>query len=278
MKSVFNPISNFRAFRDLLLLLTRYGQLTFEMAKREITDRYAGQWLGLFWTIGHPLTLMVVYAYVFGFVFKVKIGGTADMPLDYTTYILAGLIPWLAFIEAMSKSSFAIVGNSGLVKQFVFPIEILPVKGVIATLFTEVIFLAIFLVYIIISQGVFPLIFLILPVLVFLQSLAMIGVSYILSAIGVYFRDIKDFVQVFSVVGVYLLPAFYLPEFVPSVFQAILYLNPFSYLIWCFQDVLYFGRFAHPWAWLVFTVMSLGVFTLGFRFFRRLQVMFGNVL
>lgn len=278
MKSVFNPISNFRAFRDLLLLLTRYGQLTFEMAKREITDRYAGQWLGLFWTIGHPLTLMVVYAYVFGFVFRVKIGGTADMPLDYTTYILAGLIPWLAFVEAMSKSSFAIVGNSGLVKQFVFPIEILPVKGVIATLFTEVIFLAIFLVYILISQSVFPPILLILPVLIFLQTLAMIGVSYFLSAIGVYFRDIKDFVQVFSVVGVYLLPAFYLPEFVPSVFQTILYLNPFSYLIWCFQDVLYFGRFAHPWAWLVFTIMSLGVFTLGFRFFRKLQVMFGNVL
>lgn len=278
MSSVLNLKTNILAFRELVSLLTRHRQLTMEMAKREITDRYVGQLLGVFWAIGHPLVMMLVYAFIFGVVFKVKIGNTAELPLDYTVYILSGLIPWMAFQESMAKASFAIVANAALVKQFVFPIEVLPVKGVIATLITQIVFLSLLVAYVLISQQLFPWIYLLLPVLVFFQTLAMIGVSYILSAVGVYFRDIKDFVQVFAVVGVYLIPAFYPPDFAPKFFLPVLYLNPFSYLIWCFQDVLYFGRFEHPWAWVVFIALSLGIFTVGYRFFRKLRIMFGNVL
>jgi lipopolysaccharide transport system permease protein len=88
----------------------------------------------------------------------------------------------------------------------------------------------------------------------------------------------KDVIQVFSITGVYLIPAFFLPEFVPRLFQPILYINPFSYLIWCYQDALYFGRFEHPWAWGVVFVLSLSVFTLGYRFFRKVKNVFGDVL
>ena len=54
-----------------------------------------------------------VYVFIFAFVFKMKVGGTLDMPLDYTTYILAGLVPWMAFQESMSKSSSAITAKPG---------------------------------------------------------------------------------------------------------------------------------------------------------------------
>lgn len=278
MNKVFSSKSNLEAFRELILLLTRHRRLTIEMAKREIFDRYTGQFFGAFWAIGHPLIMMLVYVFIFGFVFKVKVGGTVGMPRDYTTYLLSGLIPWLAFQESMSKASTVIVSNSNLVKQVVFPIEVLPIKGVIATLITQFIFLIFLTVYVLAKQLFLPWTYLLLPVLVFLQALAMIGVSYILSAVGVYFRDIKDFVQVFAVTGVYLMPIFYLPESVPNLFKPLLYLNPFSYMIWCFQDLLYFGKFAHPFAWLVFMVMSVGVFVFGYRFFRKLKLMFGNAL
>jgi len=101
MNSVLNLRNNLQAFRELILLLTRHRQLTLEMAKREIYDRYAGQFFGVFWTLGHPLTLMLVYVFVFGYIFKVKVGGTAEMPLNYTTYLLSGLIPWMTFIESI---------------------------------------------------------------------------------------------------------------------------------------------------------------------------------
>jgi lipopolysaccharide transport system permease protein len=65
---------------------------------------------------------------------------------------------------------------------------------------------------------------------------------------------------------------------VPSVFKPLLYANPFSYMIWCYQDVLYFGRFAHPFAWIVFMAFSMLSLYVGYRVFKKLKPYFGNVL
>lgn len=276
MRSLFT--GNLQPFREVFRLLTTYKTLTWEMAKREITDRYRGQLFGLFWAVIHPLVLIGVYIFVFVIVFKIKIGGTREMPLDYTTYLLSGLIPWMAVQESMAKASTVITSNASLVKQVVFPIEILPIKSVLASIITQGIFFAILIVYVLATHSALPATYALLPLLVFVQIIGMAGVSYILAAIGTYFRDIKDVVQVFIVVGIYIMPIFYLPEQVPELFRVILYLNPFSYMIWCYQDALYFGKFIHPWAWVVYIVFSHIVFAIGYRLFGRLKVMFGNVL
>jgi lipopolysaccharide transport system permease protein len=152
------------------------------------------------------------------------------------------------------------------------------VKGVLASLLAQLVSLVVLIVYVVIRYGTPPQTYLLLPVLIALQVMAMIGLAYILSAAGVYFRDLKDFVQLFATAGVYLLPIFYLPQWVPSMFAPLLYLNPFSYMVWCYQDALYFGRFAHPWAWLVMSGGSVGTFVIGYRVFRRLKPGLGNLL
>jgi lipopolysaccharide transport system permease protein len=264
--------------REPFVVLAHHRRLTMELAKREITDRYSGQFLGILWAIGHPLIMIAVYVFVFGGVFKIRIGGTAEMPLDYITYLLSGVIPWLAFQESMAKSSTIIVSNANLVKQVVFPIEVLPAKGAISSLITQGLFLMLLTIYVATTQAFVPWTYLLIPLLLVVQLMAMIGIGYLLAAIGVYFRDVKDFVQVFGTVGVYLMPVFYLPQFVPAVFRQWLYVNPFSHLIWCYQDSLYFGRFEHPWAWLVWFAFSVSVWIGGYRVFRRLKVMFSNAL
>lgn len=278
MKSLVSPFSHFQAISEIFLLLTKHRQLTWEMTRREITDRYAGQILGALWAIGHPLLLMGVYVFVFTFVFRQKIGGTIELPLDYTTYLLCGLIPWMSFAESMNKSASVIVSNSSLVKQVVFPIEILPVKGVFSAFLTQLVATTLLISYVLLSHGSLPWTYALVPVLFFFQILAMIGISYIFAAIGAYFRDLKDFVQVFATIAMYFMPIFYLPDQVPKTFKLLLYLNPFSYLTWCYQDVFYFGRFEHPWAWVVFILLSIVMFGAGYRVFRKLKLLFGNVL
>ena len=123
-----------------------------------------------------------------------------------------------------------------------------------------------------------PWTYVLLPLLVFLQFLAMLGTAFTLSSIGVFFRDIGDFVQIAGIVLIFLLPIVYLPSSVPASFDPILWLNPFSYMVWCYQDVLYFGRFEHPAAWWIFPLWTLLLFTGGYRLFRRLQPHFADVL
>lgn len=278
MYSVLNPSSNFQAFLELIGLFRRRGRLIYELTKREISERYSGQVFGALWTIGHPLLLTLVYIFLFGFVFRARTGGTLDMPLNYTAYMLSGIIPWLVFQDALGKASTVIINNANIVKQVIFPLEVLPVKSVLATIVTEIVFLFLLIIYTLITNRTLPWTYVFLPVLILFQTLGMIGMSYLFSAIGVYFRDLKDFVLVFLSIAFFILPILYLPESIPSAIRPILYLNPLSYMIWCYQDILYFGQFAHPWAWAVFLLGSLFIFVFGFRVFRRLKTMFGNVL
>lgn len=249
------------------------------MTKREITDRYAGQVLGSIWAVGHPLILMAVYVWIFAVVFKLKASHLGvDMPRDYATYILSGLIPWLAFQESMSKGTSVISGNANLVKQVVFPIEILPVKGVLAAMITQFIATALLMIYVGVTQSGLPWTYLLVPLLWAMQFLAMVGVSYVLSAVGAYFRDLKDVIQVLCLVGMYFTPIFYTPMVCPAPLRPFLYLNPFSYLVFCYQDACYYGRIEHPWAWPVALVFSVATFYGGYRVFRKLKTFFGSVL
>ncbi|MEO8358555.1 MAG: ABC transporter permease [Vicinamibacteria bacterium] len=278
MLSLISPRRNIQAFREGLQVLISRRYLIYELARREVSDRYAGQFFSRFWTIGHPLILLTTYVFVFGYIFKTRMGGTAGQPFDYTSYLLAGLIPWLAFQEVMAKAGSVIVANANLVKQVIFPIEVLPVKSVVSTLPSEMVLLFGLALFILARYFTLPLTWALLPLLFAMQVLAMTGVSFALSAVGAYFRDIKDVVQVFNVVGIYFLPAIYLPGSVPRGFELLLLLNPFSHLVYCFQDALYFGAIRHPFSWLIFFSLSLVSFISGHRLFRRLSAMFGNVL
>ncbi|MBN2712351.1 MAG: ABC transporter permease [Planctomycetes bacterium] len=277
--ALFCTRSQLHATKELIGLLTRHRQLTLMMAVRELSDRYAGQVLGLFWAIGHPIFLMVVYCFVFVVVLKLKASATGlALPMDYSVYLLAGLIPWMSCMEVLNKQSTVIVMNATLVKQVVFPVEVLPVKTALAALVMPISAFSFYCIYVFFRADGLYWTYLLIPVLLCIQTLGLIGVGYILSAIGVYFRDLKDFVQLFTFAGMYLLPIMYMPDYVPAMFKPLLYINPFSYMVWCYQDVCYYGSFEHPYAWVIFPVFSCFIFAFGYRVFRKLKPMFPSFL
>jgi lipopolysaccharide transport system permease protein len=272
------PRANLYALAEALGLIKRHRQLLWEMTKRELTERHAGQVFGTFWALGHPLILVAVYVFAFTFVFKCTIGGTDDMPLTYTAYILSGLIPWIAFQDAMTRSVAAIATNANLVKQVVFPIEVLPLKGVLVAMATQTIGTSFLVLYVLVSHRSIPWTYGLLPLLWLAQLLAMSGFAFLLSSIGTYFRDVKELVTLFTTVGMFLTPVSYLPQWVPALIRPALYANPFSYLCWCYQDLCFYGRFQHPWAFPIVAVASLATFSWGYRTFRKLKTHFGSVL
>ena len=259
-------------------LMTRHRQLTWEMTKREMKDRYAGQAFGSFWTIGHPLILLLFYTFIFTYVFPWRAQGQTGIASDQPIYILSGLIPWLAFQDTMSKSCTVIVSNSNLVKQVIFPIEILPVKGVLTSLATQLIGTIFLICYVLVNYHVLPLTYLLLIYLVIIQAMAMVGISYVFASVGVYFKDLKDFVGLFLTMGIFMAPILYHPGMLPKPAERLLFLNPFSHMVWCYQDACYFGAIQHPWSWFIFAVFSVISFYGGYRVFRKLKIMFGNVL
>jgi homopolymeric O-antigen transport system permease protein len=128
------------------------------------------------------------------------------------------------------------------------------------------------------SSATFPATLALLPLAVALHATFLLGIACALAAVTPFFRDIKDIVSAFTVIGVYLIPAFFLPQWVPESLRVWLYLNPFSYVVWVYQDCLYFGSVRHPEAWGVSVLLALLGLTLGLRLFRKLKPFVANVL
>jgi lipopolysaccharide transport system permease protein len=257
--------------RKFLMSCWRHRHLLQEMTKRELSEKHAGQILGATWAIAHPLFLMALYVFIFSVVFKLRIGGSRDLPLDYTAYILSGLVPWLSCLQVLTKSTVVFKEHKNLIKQVIFPIEILPTKVVLASLVPQLIGLVVLAIYVTATNGYLFITWWLVPLLMTFQMMFVLGVAFALASVGAFISDMRELVQLFTLVGAYVMPVFFLPAWVPALFRPILWLNPFSYLIWCYQDALYFGRFEHPMAWLVLAVMAPASFVAGYKSFLTLR-------
>ena len=173
-----DPRRHHHAFLFFTDLARRYRSLIWELTKREIAERYVGQALGAAWAVGHPLITIGVYIFVFAYVFRMRMGGSSEGSLDYTTYLLSGLIPWLTFADILNRSCSSVTSNASLVKQILFPVEILPIKTVTAALVNQLVATVGLLVYILAVHGFMRPLTIILPGIFAIEVIGLIGLAY----------------------------------------------------------------------------------------------------
>jgi len=270
-------MSNASATAFLFNSIRKNRRLLLEMARRDISDRYAGQMLGSVWAVVHPVMTVLVFIFIFAVVFRVKVDDTLKIPGDHTLYMLSGLIPWLVIADVLGRSSSIISHQASLVKQVVFPVEILPVKMVLATLPTFLIGFMGLLIYALatgrISSGI-----LLYPLAAIPLYLFLFGVAFTLSAIGVFLRDIREMVQMYSLIGVYIAPIFYFMDWVPGALRPVLYANPVTLFIETFHDAAYYGGIRNWLVWVVASAVGLLSIWIGATIFARLKPHFGSYL
>jgi homopolymeric O-antigen transport system permease protein len=275
---LFDPIANLAALMEASRFVRRYRLLIAEMTRREITDRYAGQVLGAAWAIGVPLLTMGVYVFAFTVLFRGRIGPT-DNGLGYTAYVLAAIVPWLALQDVLNRATVCVSGSASLVKQIVFPTEVLPLKVVLATVPALIVGLIVTTIMTIASgaTNAFGTLVL-LPIAVLLLLFMCAGLAYILAAVGVFLRDIKDIMGVLLMIGFFIHPIIYPPDRVPGWLGRLFAISPFTHVIGTFRDALVQGAVTRPWSWLISLVTALVLTVIGWRVFRMLRPSFGNAL
>jgi lipopolysaccharide transport system permease protein len=263
---------------DFVHVIRRNHPLVREMAFRDIKGGHAAHGLGAIWVFVQPIVVVATFMLIFGVVIGTKIAVTTTFPGDYTSYILVGLTPWLLMANALGRATNAFLGNANLVKQVVFPIETLPVATIVACFVIFLPSFALMLGYKTLAGGGLSWLALALPLVMGMHALMCVGLTLLLSVTTPFLRDIREFVTMYMAVSMYFTPAIYLPDWVPAMVRPILFLNPFSYVVWVYQDTLFFGEFRHPFAWLVFAAMAVGLFIAGIVVFRRVKPYLGNVL
>jgi lipopolysaccharide transport system permease protein len=257
--------------------IVRHRELVFELVKRELKDRHVGQALGLVWAYGHPLLLMLIYTFLFAYVFPTRVAGGSGGERDFAVSVLAGVLSWLVFQDVLSRATTILSSQASLVKQIVFPIEVLPIKTAIASALPYSLALAFTIVYAA-WHGTLSVMVLTVPFLIVTQLVAMIGAAFLFAVLGVFLRDLRDLVTVFCSINLFAQPILYNPDALPSVMKWVFLFNPFSYQVWCWQDALYHGRFAHSAAWVVFPLCAALTLAVGWALFKRLKHHLGDML
>jgi lipopolysaccharide transport system permease protein len=260
----------------LLRSVLTHRNLVRELARREITDVHAGQAAGALWVIVHPIVMFAVYAFLFTAVFKVRIGDSG--PSGYLIYLFAGLAPWLMTQDVLSRATGIMFANSTIVKKVMFPAEALVAKSLLASFKVQSILLLIVIAYVVAARDGVPWTISLLPLLYAMHAVLLWGLALFLSAMAPYFRDLSEFVRVFLTVNIYLIPVMYVPDMVPEGLRFALLVNPFSHLIWCYQDVFYFGTIGHPASWAIVTAMTGGALLAGSYVFVRLRSHLASVV
>ncbi len=260
-------------------LFTAHRQLIYQMTKREITSRYRGSALGMLWSFINPLLMLIVYTFVFSVVFKAKWPGTVEESKSQFAIILfAGMIVHAFYCEVLNLSSNTIVGNSNYVKKVVFPLEVLTLITTFAALFNMFIStLVLFAINLILGDSIHWTI-LLTPVVVLPLFILTIGSGWLVSALGVYIRDISQFMGVLTSLLLFLSPVFFSLNSLPAEFRGIIELNPLTFIIEQFRKVFIFGELPDFIGLIEYAFFSL-IFTLiSYKLFNKLRKGFADVI
>src|SRR6266699_1163778 len=157
-----------------------------ELVRRDFNARFTGSALGVVWAVLQPLSLVVLYWFVFTFMFS---RGPAAGNDNYVYFLISGLIPWLGFNEGVIRSATAIVENAPMVRRLAFRSELLIVVPNASAMIFEVIALGLFGGFLIL-RGAPPRLAWLLPLALVLQFVVQVGVGWFLAATYVFFRDL----------------------------------------------------------------------------------------
>ncbi len=260
--------------------LFRHRHLVSTLVTRELKARYRGTVFGFLWSFLNPLLLMTVYAIVFGMILKGSSGRMAGgeiVGIDYAIFLFAGLLPWLWFSSSILESANVLFVHGNLIKKIQFPLEVLPIMVVITNLVHFLLGLPILILLLLVFGKTLHLTWWVFffPIAVFVQFVFTMGLCFLVSALTVHFRDLKDILSNLMTLWFFATPIIY-PFMAESIQNHkalvwVLTLNPMTHIIEAYHYSFVFGKLPH-WKKLPVTLLvGLLFFYLGYLIFDRLR-------
>lgn len=262
---------------NLLKTLIKHRSLVIELTKREFTGRYRGSFGGIAWSFVQPLFLLTIYTIAFGVILKTRWGSTGDTA-EYALMLFAGLIIFNAFSECLSKSSTLITSNSNFVKKIVFPLELLPLVTVATALVHATIAIGVWLAGYILLFGMPKSTVIFFPIILWCLIPILLGVAWLFSAIGVVIRDISQITGLLNHALLFLTPIFYSIAAAPPMLKNALMLNPLTFIVEQFREVLFLGNTPNFKGLIIYFVLATLFSWCSLQLFKRLRPTFADVV
>jgi ABC-2 type transport system permease protein len=244
-----------------MVALYAYRELIRNLVLKDLKLKYRDSALGFLWSLANPLLLIAVFSFVFGHILR---GG----PTNFAYFLMIGILPWNFFAQSLTMSTGSVLENGSLIRKVAVPMEVFPVSTVLFNLAQYLLALAVFFPAALLFLRVPPswswLAF--VPILL-LQAVFTLGVCLIASTATVFYRDVRHFAEILLTLLFWLTPIVYDVRAVPPSMVTIIHLNPMTYVVLAYQDVLYHSVFPPAERLAAVVVLSLSALAIGVAVF-----------
>ena len=249
-----------------------YRSMIRSLVHKDLRGRYQASVLGFLWTFIVPLCQLLVYTVVFSVILR----STVE---KFYLYLFVALIPWNFFASCLTGGSSCVIQQQSLVNKIYFPREVVPVSYVTSS-FVNMLYCEIVVVAVCVFSGVrfSPLGLLCLPIVMAVEYILALGITMIMSAVDVYFRDLEHILGIISMAWMFMTPIMYDLSIVPERLRPIFQLNPMTSIVTAYRDILYAGSVPHLETLGVSLGMGILFLVLGFLIFGRLKRRFSEVM
>lgn len=262
----------------MLKTLYKNSYLLKQLVKKDIKQRYQGSILGILWTFIVPILMLVIYTFIFSEVFQAKWDIDTSDKYQFALVLFCGLCVFNMVGEVMNRSTVLIASNTNYVKKVIFPLEMLPVVITLSSLFTCLVsFVILIIAKLILYNNVSPTLYLIIPMFIPLIILA-VGLGLFISAVSVYLKDVGNAISVIVTVLMYMSPVFFPLSAVPESFRGVCEVNPMTYIIENFRNVVLYGEMINWEYYGISCLVALVFYFIGKGVFMRAKEGFADVL
>ena len=256
-----------------------HRELWWRLTERAVASRYKGSILGFGWSLLQPIVMLAVYTFVFSTIFKSRWGGMEEIgSLGYALNLFAGLIVFNLFADCIGSSTGLVVNNKNYATKVIFPLEVLSAVTLGSATYQAATSTIILVSFELLTLQKIPLTLLWLPLVWLPLLLGCLSLSWLLSSIGVFLRDIEQLVPMLLSVAMFMSAVFYPIESLPGGVQPLMRLNPLAIVIEQTRLVAIEGIGPSKIYILIGSFVGLAVCEITYKFFQRARRGFADVL
>ena len=259
--------------RDLTNLWA-HRELLFTLTKREIVARYKQTFFGLGWSLMQPILQTIVYTIAFSVILR----SPSSEGIPYSIFVFANLTLWTYFSTSTINAMNSLRANVSLITKVSFPREIIPLSVILSGLFD---FIITFFVLIILNAffGFYPNFrFVYIPAILLIEVLFILDLSLVLSVLTVVRRDLTYIVTFFITLYMFLTPVFFPLTALPESIRHYYFLSPMGAIIDAFKNAVFYNHEPRWYSLLIASTILIVLFIPSYKFFKRAEKLFADVL
>lgn len=269
-------ITLFRIPADFIKDIFAKRRVIIQLVQNDLKSRYAGSAFGIIWAYIQPLVNMLVM----WFVFQVGFRNPPVNDIEFILWYLSANIPWLFFNDGIVSSANCLYEYGYLVKKMRFRTSLLPIIKVLSALFIHIFFIF-FACFMFEIYGYAPrLMWLQVLYYSFADLCLMIGLSWLVASVSVFFKDFAQMVSISMSILFWLTPIFWDSSSMSAGILKFFRLNPLYYIVNGYRQSLIYGVgfWQEPSQTLYFWCVTVVFFILGALVFRRLRPHFADLI